>query len=588
MQFTIELRDQVTARLKVAEAEFEKLGGKSALEAVRGLNKVEAANRTLHRSMQDGQPIWTRFTQGIAVGTIAANAAMKAFDVLKETLADSIKEAIEAERAWVSLTNSLERAGIESGTANTKIKEYARSVQFTIGESDEAVADAIRTFIDYGATVEQAIARTKISLDLAYGRNLKLAEASDAVARASMGKGKALNRLVEDVEGAIDAEDKFDKQMALIEKHWNNAALGQIDTYATKVRAAGAAWSEFKEIIGEGLLTIMDKLVEGIASQSVVLGAILKARQAEAEATLGVTEDVIDTASAGAAAQIPIVQELHLMAMDLVDQYAAQSERLAEINRGIAAGYLEQESQQGMDVGPKPISDEFVQYLKEQEEELQKFNEEVTEEQNRAFEEYQQRWAFAAGATEAVFQDMAYAVITDVSDLTNVMKVSFERAAQSIVASLVTKARKAVFDFMAAQVAQKTLQTGLTATEKMAAATTAAKTAATAASTAATFAYGGAAWAAISAMAFEIMAVRALTEAYISLAAAKAAASLGVTSGPSIAAAAGTKAALTGMLGFDDPRNDAIAYLHGRDYAKHFIAGTQSECGSARLRTDRS
>jgi hypothetical protein len=81
-------------------------------------------------------------------------------------------------------------------------------------------------------------------------------------------------------------------------------------------------------------------------------------------------------------------------------------------------------------------------------------------------------------------------------------------------------------------------------------------------------------------MALETLATRALTEAYIDLAAAKAAASLGITAGPSITAAASTKAALTGLLGFDDPRNDAIAYRHGADYADQFMLGMQSRWGA--------
>ena len=40
-----------------------------------------------------------------------------------------------------------------------------------------------------------------------------------------------------------------------------------------------------------------------------------------------------------------------------------------------------------------------------------------------------------------------------------------------------------------------------------------------------------------------------------------------------IAAAASTKAALTGMLGFDDPLNDLIARKHGQDYGSQFMAG---------------
>jgi hypothetical protein len=175
---------------------------------------------------------------------------------------------------------------------------------------------------------------------------------------------------------------------------------------------------------------------------------------------------------------------------------------------------------------------------------------------------------------------MAYSLITNSKNIHQVLTTSFEKAGQSIVSSLITKGRKAIFDFIAAEVLQKGATVGLGVVEKAATTVAINKAAATTAGVAATASYPVAASAAVTAMIAETAAIKVLTEAYVNLAAAEAAASLGVTTGNSIAAAAKTKIALETLLGFDDPRNDAIAYRHGQDYARMFMTGAQSEWGA--------
>lgn len=78
--------------------------------------------------------------------------------------------------------------------------------------------------------------------------------------------------------------------------------------------------------------------------------------------------------------------------------------------------------------------------------------------------------------------------------------------------------------------------------------------------------------------------VKGLTAQYIALAAAKAAATLGISAGPSIAGAAAVKASLVPMLltGFDDPLNDEMGKRHGWDYMDNFMAGATSRASSPR------
>jgi len=221
----------------------------------------------------------------------------------------------------------------------------------------------------------------------------------------------------------------------------------------------------------------------------------------------------------------------------------------------------------------------------------QKRQEALDEETEVLTEQWYERWSILTDQLGTFSHDLVQVLITDTNDLRDVMRNTFEQIGQSIAHNLVNRGLKAVWAFVAGQAAQKAATIGLAATQKAASAVTATETIATkaatraatmlaaakAAVTSATAGLTAASGAALAAMAAEGIVVRALTRHYIALASAKAAATLGISAGPSIAAAATVKASLTAMLtGFDDPLNDAVAYRHGEDYADHFMAGAQT------------
>ena len=218
---------------------------------------------------------------------------------------------------------------------------------------------------------------------------------------------------------------------------------------------------------------------------------------------------------------------------------------------------------------------------------------------NRQIEQFQaqwyERWSILTEQVSTFSHNLTQVLITDSNNLRDMMHDTFEQIGQSIAHNLVDRGLKAIWKFIAGQAAQRTATILLGATQKaqMVAETvstttrqahtkaTAMATAITASLTAATGALTAASGVAVAAMGVESIAVRALTKHYIALASAKAAATLGISAGPSIAAAATVKASLTAMLtGFDDPINDSIAYRHGQDYAKNFIKGAQSRFGA--------
>jgi hypothetical protein len=228
---------------------------------------------------------------------------------------------------------------------------------------------------------------------------------------------------------------------------------------------------------------------------------------------------------------------------------------------------------------------DLVATMEAQAEKIKEINKTLQNDLNIAFEEYQQRWAFAANAVGGVFQNMAYSLITDSKNIGDVMKKSFEQAGQSIVASLINKGVTAMLRYMAMQTVMRGGVIALDKAQKVQTIGTAAQAAATSASAASSSAMAGITVSAVvPAMIAEAAAVHAVASAYVKATVARDAFMLGSTSALSIAGAATTMAGLTAILsapvGFDDPRNDMVAFKQGRDFARMFMAGQETEWGA--------
>ena len=182
-------------------------------------------------------------------------------------------------------------------------------------------------------------------------------------------------------------------------------------------------------------------------------------------------------------------------------------------------------------------------------------------------------------ASAEVISSYADGVMDKVGDMGAYMHKTFDAIGRSLVKSFAVMGVRALTEFIIKAIAAKFITSKLGDEEKSETKIIGLNTGARAANSAAAGAQAIASGITAGVLAVEGAAVKLLTKHYIALAAAKAAASLGMTSAASITAAAATKAALEATLkleGFDDPRNDAVAFRHGKDYAQHFMEGIHS------------
>lgn len=241
--------DAAQRRIRTLTSDLDQLGGKSMVKATREANKLEREIKLLSGTAGGLSQIFTRFTNGIAIGNIVANAATSAFHSLGRVLADSVKAGMESEQVWNDVTASLKRHKIEVGYNIKVIKDFASTIQNQTSISDEVIGKSVQAFIDYGATVEQAMRRTKIATDLSIGASIDLKAATDLLAKASVGYTGTLSRYGIILDETIPKAQRFEMAMAQIEKRFGGAAAARMQTTAGQLELLTQTWLDFEEIL---------------------------------------------------------------------------------------------------------------------------------------------------------------------------------------------------------------------------------------------------------------------------------------------------------------------------------------------------
>ena len=265
---------------------------------------------------------------GLAVGKAgAALAAIGAGTAVLKFLKDSVTAGMESQTAWNDLTAAIIRHGGSWSVVGAQIETFASGIQRSFGLSDEAVAQSIQRFVDYGMSTTTAMQMTRSAIDLSVGAHVDLESAVKAIARGYAGNTGLLQRLTGVTEEAATGTEKFSVTMERLQKMFGGAAQAQFGSYTLKVRTLKESFSEASEAFGKlllksgeaaGLATVLDRLASGAFNIAQKLDALGTAsgRIAELRANLA----ALDTVSARGGTTVGFGTEIN----DAVRIFAAQ------------------------------------------------------------------------------------------------------------------------------------------------------------------------------------------------------------------------------------------------------------------------
>lgn len=232
------------------------------------LKAIDSATKVLENAATNSLPAFAKRVAALGASFVSINAGV---DVLR----DSIRAALESEKATAALTAALKSQGLSVSQNLPHLTQYAGSLSRVTAADDEAIQGAQKLLISIGGLTGNGLDRaTKAALDLSAGLGIDLNDAAEKIAKAANGSTKAFTQLgVKFRDGASDG-DKFVTVLDFINERFGGAAQAQVETMVGKVEQLAKAWGEVEEATGKlavsagggGALTLLAGILNVIAN----------------------------------------------------------------------------------------------------------------------------------------------------------------------------------------------------------------------------------------------------------------------------------------------------------------------------------
>lgn len=183
-----------------------------------------------------------KFAAGIAAGIGASFGAL----ALGRFFASSVQEAANAERSWAAVGAAIRNVGGDAQAARPEVDKLVNSLSLLSGKDDEAVSDALTRLITATGNYRKAVDLLPTALDVAAGRNIDLAAATDLVAKAANGNTVALSRMGIKFAAGSDLVQTLRDRFAGFAAEEGQTLQGTLGRIAT-------AWGNLKEAVGKAL-----------------------------------------------------------------------------------------------------------------------------------------------------------------------------------------------------------------------------------------------------------------------------------------------------------------------------------------------
>jgi len=204
-------------------------------------------------------------------GAGVMGAASAAVGEVVKGLQDCFKAATSSEEVWNRLAATVERSGTSWSTVKTRIEEFALSAEKMSRFSDEQVAQAMKTLMDHGMKLDEAMKAMTQTMDLAAAKQVSLGEAANAVGKAFIGMERPLRSMGVVLDESVPKGKEFATAMEMISQKFGGAAQKDVESYAGKQQMVANAFDNLKERIGSALIPVMNSLQDMWGK--VVLGA---------------------------------------------------------------------------------------------------------------------------------------------------------------------------------------------------------------------------------------------------------------------------------------------------------------------------
>jgi hypothetical protein len=184
------------------------------------------------------------------------------------------KASMENEVAANKLNQTLTNMGDSSAKTRTQINELANSMT-ALGFSDNVVMDSMSTLITATGSVADATHLNAVAMDMARFKHIPLTEASAALAKGTQGNAKAFKEFGIALDNSLPKQEAINKALTQLQQKMGGQAQAYASSLAGKIEILHAKFELMAENIGNVIIPIISKFVDGIFLIGRVIGAVV-------------------------------------------------------------------------------------------------------------------------------------------------------------------------------------------------------------------------------------------------------------------------------------------------------------------------
>jgi hypothetical protein len=193
---------------------------------------------------------------GFLSGQAILSAVRGTWSALSGFVSDSITSYANAEAAAKKMTVALQAQGTATPATIAQFNALATQFQQTTVYSDDLINEMEALLTQVGNVAPSQMNRAlRASSDLASGLGIDLQAATMLVAKAFAGGGDELGRLKAILGEAYRPGMDMAGVLGAIEEKFGGQAQAEIETYAGRVKQLANEWDNFKEAVGEAIVT---------------------------------------------------------------------------------------------------------------------------------------------------------------------------------------------------------------------------------------------------------------------------------------------------------------------------------------------
>jgi len=220
---------------------------------VDGLDKADKETKNFSDKLGDALKVGA--AAFLALGTAAATAAVKIG-------VDSVKAAIEDEKAQRNLAKTLENVIGATKEQTAEVEKYITAQSLSLGVSDDKLRPAYARLIRSTKDVKEAQKALNIAMDISSATGQDLDTVTSALGKAYDGNSASLGKLGLGIDKAILKSGDMDKITKTLAETFKGFAEQEANTLEGRFARISIAINEAKESLGAALLPVVEKFAK--------------------------------------------------------------------------------------------------------------------------------------------------------------------------------------------------------------------------------------------------------------------------------------------------------------------------------------